>query len=286
MVESEAQGRPALDEFERPQSETTFEELEHPRSTVRRSREDIAPLIAGAICIILGVAVVAAGGYSFLSTVRILANAGRVEGTIVRIDVETSTSSNKDGASSTSASYLPVVSFRDEGDEQHTFKSGTDSPDARVGDKVSVVYNRDNPGEARIDSFSSLWGPSIFMYIFGAVVLGIGLLCAGPLRRLLIGDLHIDSTAMVTAGSGLFTLIGLVIVAIGVLFLVQDISSPLGLVAAAEATGSSVWVRDVLPFVAGAVVLFLGIGSFLALGPPSNRATMEAVETVEAVEEH
>ncbi len=63
-----------------------------------------------------------------------------------------------------------TVEFRD---EQHrpwhvTFHSGTDMPSHRVGELVAVMYPREAPSQARIDTFMERWGGPLGFGVIGA----------------------------------------------------------------------------------------------------------------------
>lgn len=68
----------------------------------------------------------------------------------------------------------PVVEFTAADGTRRTFRDSTGSspPAYERGERVEVLYKADSPGDARIDSFLSLW---LLPLVFG----GIGLLFAG-----------------------------------------------------------------------------------------------------------
>jgi hypothetical protein len=74
-------------------------------------------------------------------------------------------------------SSFPTVRFRNAAGHAFTFESGTGTGgDAlHVGDAVRVRYQPDRPEIAEIDSFMSLWGPTLLFAILGAVFLFVGL---------------------------------------------------------------------------------------------------------------
>jgi len=77
-----------------------------------------------------------------------------------------------------SGAYYPNVTFQPEDSRPVSFTEGVGTSPARyrTGDEVRVIYNPDNPREARINSWFHLWlGPLIFMVV-GAVPLLINLL--------------------------------------------------------------------------------------------------------------
>ncbi|WP_085901275.1 DUF3592 domain-containing protein [Kiloniella majae] len=103
-------------------------------------------------------------------------NAHSAQGTVIDLIQSRSSSS-----SSTSNSYVyrPEVIFQTATGEEVTFQSSTGSnpPAYNRGEKVSVLYNPENPQDAKIDGTLSLWlGPlilGVIGFIFSAF--GIGL---------------------------------------------------------------------------------------------------------------
>ncbi|MGQ9926034.1 MAG: DUF3592 domain-containing protein [Chloroflexaceae bacterium] len=70
-----------------------------------------------------------------------------------------------------------VVQFRTSQEETISFQSQMRSnpPAYRVGDKVAVLYNPENPQDAVIDSFWELWfGPALVCGIGGFLILIAG----------------------------------------------------------------------------------------------------------------
>ena len=80
---------------------------------------------------------------------------------------------DKDGGSST---WKPRVTFTAPAGQQVTFDASFSSNPApyRVGDAVEVLFTPDDPGHAKIRSFSSLWLGSIILGGLGAVFAAIG----------------------------------------------------------------------------------------------------------------
>lgn len=98
------------------------------------------------------------GGFGVYSHLK-AQDAERVEGAVVKLE-------RTGGKGST----RPVVHFQVNGQSFGISGTVSSSPPAyQVGEKVTVLYKRDNPGDAQIDSFVERW---LFPVIFG----GIGLL--------------------------------------------------------------------------------------------------------------
>jgi len=88
--------------------------------------------------------------------------------------------------SGNSTTWAPVVRYAAANGEpaELTSSSSSSPPAFRVGEAVRVLY-RPGGGEAKIDSFFSLWGGALILGILGAVLTAIGgaVLLIGPLGR-------------------------------------------------------------------------------------------------------
>ncbi|MBM3124058.1 MAG: DUF3592 domain-containing protein [Chloroflexi bacterium] len=74
--------------------------------------------------------------------------------------------------------YFPVVDFASEDGRRHTVQlsEGSSPPSHEVGDVVTILYDRDNPAQARIRSFMG----SMVMWILPGItgIIGLGFLAA------------------------------------------------------------------------------------------------------------
>jgi hypothetical protein len=96
-------------------------------------------------------------------TARFIVNAERTEGTVIDL----SRSEDSEG----SVTYNPVVEFTVDGRSiQFTSSSGSSSPPS-VGDRVEVLYDPDDPSDARLSGFLDLW---FFPLVAGALALVCG----------------------------------------------------------------------------------------------------------------
>ena len=73
--------------------------------------------------------------------------------------------------------YSPEISFTDAEGKILSFTSNlsTNSPNYKVGEAVSVLYNKDNHQDAKINTFFQLWFGTIVLSILGVVFFVIGL---------------------------------------------------------------------------------------------------------------
>ena len=98
-------------------------------------------------------------------------------GKVIEHEVNTSTSTGSgSNRSTTTTSYRPVVQFQTQGRSiRFVSKAGDNSPqDQPVGSEVTVLFNPNDPNNAEIDSFSAIWGGSVFMIVFGTIWTVVG----------------------------------------------------------------------------------------------------------------
>lgn len=77
--------------------------------------------------------------------------------------------------SSNTTTYKPVVSFKTQAGAQIRFTSSFASspPLFDKGEKVSVVYLKSDPKQAKVKRFISLWGGTFVVFAIGAIFLMI-----------------------------------------------------------------------------------------------------------------
>jgi hypothetical protein len=73
--------------------------------------------------------------------------------------------------------YYPVVEFQTVDGKSKTFRSDTGSsrPTYENGEQVSILYEKQNPANAKIAGFWELWGLSAVLAVFGLIFMGVGL---------------------------------------------------------------------------------------------------------------
>lgn len=73
--------------------------------------------------------------------------------------------------------YYPVFSFTDRDGKDHSFKSnsGRYPPAYKKGDSVIILYNPEDPKQARTDSFADLWLFPILGGVLGVIPIIIGI---------------------------------------------------------------------------------------------------------------
>ena len=119
--------------------------------------------------VLAAIVAILVGTFSLIKTRDFLVKAVEANGKIVELDRKNS----GDGVT-----YSPVFSFVEASGKQHTIHSSlsTNPPRYEIDEKVSVLYDPQNPQKARIDSFLNLYFVPLVMGIIGAINLLIGLL--------------------------------------------------------------------------------------------------------------
>lgn len=109
----------------------------------------------------------------YQSNTAFLKNAVKTQGEVIEIIRSKTKKSNGE----VSISTYPVVSFKDKVGKIITFTSSTGSSSSNyfVKQKIEVVYSPDNPEQAKINDFSSLWTGIVIFVILGALFFIFGL---------------------------------------------------------------------------------------------------------------
>lgn len=141
------------------------------------------PLLVGSIFTLVGTVFLIVGIAVGASTMSFLDSAERTDGTVIELTERTSTDS--DGSSSTA--WYPTIEFTTPYGETISFvgSTGSNPPAHDVGDEVPVAYDPDNPSDAKLSAFLSLY---LLPLIFGGIgvvftPIGIGLLVVGIRKR-------------------------------------------------------------------------------------------------------
>ena len=125
----------------------------------------------------IGIGLLTAAGWWYLETRSFIRAAVRTKGTVVRLDRYRSRGST---------TYHPVVSFTDRNGEQIEFVSsaGGSVINYSRNERVEVLYLPHQPEQAKLNSFSDLWGGPSMMGGMGILffAVGAGIFLAGMLR--------------------------------------------------------------------------------------------------------
>jgi hypothetical protein len=139
------------------------------RGLVEGSVVDRTAKVIGTLMVLAAVVAILVGTLCLIKTRQFLAKAAKADGKIVELE-------RKD--SGDGVTYSPVFSFTDTSSTQHTVRSSLSSnpPHYAIEEKVSVLYDPQDPQKARIDSFVNLYFVPLVMGIIGAMNLLVGLL--------------------------------------------------------------------------------------------------------------
>lgn len=115
-------------------------------------------------CIVVG----GIGFYFYNTTNHFIGKSLHAQGTVIAM-LQSSDSLDRHP----SISYYPKVTFKDNTGKITTFNSqiSNNPPEYVKGDKVPVLYDPDNPGNARINQFSTLWLIPLICFMVAAVAL-------------------------------------------------------------------------------------------------------------------
>ena len=134
--------------------------------------------IVGSVFFFIGLVFIVVGGIFYYNTHTFLARSEATTGKVVRLIQGYSQSSN--GGSS--VLFYPVVRFETQTGDIIDFQSRIGSrPAHRIGDIVRVRYLKEDPHQARIDTFFQLWFLSL---LFGGLGFFFGM--AGSLMLLAV----------------------------------------------------------------------------------------------------
>ncbi|MEQ7128677.1 DUF3592 domain-containing protein [Actinopolymorpha sp. B11F2] len=118
-----------------------------------------------------------------VSTVSFLSSAERLDGKVVELTEQTSSSSGSNGSGT---AWYPTVEFTVDG-ETYSFQSsqGSNPPAYEVGDTVEVAYDPDDPNDARLASVGAAYFVPLITGGLGIVFTPIGVTLFVKGRRIL-----------------------------------------------------------------------------------------------------
>lgn len=128
-----------------------------------------ADLIIGIVFPLVGGLLFAIGAFLFIRTRIFLGKAQETQGTVI----EMVWSSSSDGG----GGYSPVYQFRAINGQMIKVKDNlsTNPPMFQVGQTIDVLYDPENPQDARIKKFWSLYFTSILLCGMGFIFGGVGI---------------------------------------------------------------------------------------------------------------
>ncbi len=116
---------------------------------------------AALLALLMGIGLFGAGAWNLKSNYDFAHHAVAAVGTVISVD------SFRD--SKNTEKFRPTFSLIDPSGAQITTRTSLYAPgyDYAVGEQVDILYNPDDPGEMRIDSWLYQWGVWIVMLIVG-----------------------------------------------------------------------------------------------------------------------
>jgi hypothetical protein len=128
--------------------------------------------------VIIGSAMLLGGVLAYSHTASFIHRADSAYGTVTALVPRISNdNANTNGAISntTKYSWQPVVQFKHGAQLiQFTDSLATNPPAYNVGETVNVLYLEEDPYDAKIESFMSLWFSTMFFGGLGAIFLAVG----------------------------------------------------------------------------------------------------------------
>jgi hypothetical protein len=132
----------------------------------------------GLLFLVLGLGLGAGAFVAFVRTRTFLATAYTTQGEVLALEAY----QDKGGGTL----YRPVLRFRTHAGQETEFRSpeGSSAPGFQVGQRIDVVYNPEEPSDARIQGFMQLWLPTLILGTLGGIFVLVGaLLTAVQLSR-------------------------------------------------------------------------------------------------------
>lgn len=119
------------------------------------------------IFLLLGLGLLAGSTYWYFNTKSFLSTASVAKGVVTELSRVRSDGSD---------TYKPHVRFKTKNNKQIEFISNSSSnpPAYDVGEKVDVFYDLNEPKNAKIDGFFSLWGGPFILFVIGFIFSIVG----------------------------------------------------------------------------------------------------------------
>ncbi len=160
---AQAQGKSAQP-VQRLEELTALPEYRDKEIRQRTQLRRLAPFL-----VLAGIGLLAVGVHQSRVLLRLQSSGLRAPGLVTSL----SSSSSSDGG----VTYFPVVAYADAAGRRVVFRdsTGTNPPQYRVGDAVTVLYAPGEQGRALIDRGVWNWLPSGILYLLGGAVFAAGL---------------------------------------------------------------------------------------------------------------
>ena len=136
----------------------------------------IAVLVENSIVILTAIMSLGLSAYLFINTRKFVSAATKTKGTVIRLDPR---QGSKGGTV-----YLPIFEFRTVDGQVMTVAhdSAQKPPQYKVGQSIDVLYNPENPQDAKISGSTNL-------YLLPVILAVVGVVASVSFCRILIGAL-------------------------------------------------------------------------------------------------
>lgn len=127
---------------------------------------------------LIGISTLVGGVYSGLSNLDFARKAAHASGQIINFRAHR--------GSRGGYTYSPIVRYRPSSGMDIVFESRASSNLAfwpPVGAQVEVLYDASNPRRARLNHFTELWMPPIFLTLFGGIFLSLAIFISASMRK-------------------------------------------------------------------------------------------------------
>ncbi len=127
-------------------------------------------VIFGLLFLLVGIPFLIGAFLSYKSSKALTTNGIETQGLIIDIIKRVNESTDPNGGYTRSITYTPKIEFEDLQGHKQTFISNYSSSRLqwKKGDQITIIYNPDNPKQARIKRFWPLYGLSIILAFIGA----------------------------------------------------------------------------------------------------------------------
>ena len=134
----------------------------------------IAVLVENSIVILTAIMSLGLSAYLFINTRKFVSAATKTKGTVIRLDPR---QGSKGGTV-----YLPIFEFRTVDGQVMTVAhdSAQKPPQYKVGQSIDVLYNPENPQDAKISGSTNL-------YLLPVILAVVGVVASVSFCRILIG---------------------------------------------------------------------------------------------------
>jgi hypothetical protein len=122
----------------------------------------------GLIFVVVGAVLGVGALFALVRTRRFLAQAYEAAAEVVGLQQRLGTNQER--------AYYPVLRYRTQGGTTHEVVSsvGSNPPRYQEGDRLSVLYDPENPENMRIHSFLNVWAFPLILGVTCVIFLGVG----------------------------------------------------------------------------------------------------------------